>query len=129
MEKQSYALVKSLKYLRDYIVHSQVIAYVPFAIIKDILVQTDSEGKRGKWIAKLQEYDLEIIPTKLIRVQWLAILLTKTNYRVLGTNLVSQGMVVAELIIEEVEQPILPIDPKFSKSKWYKEVIFYLQHL
>jgi hypothetical protein len=32
--------------------------------VKEILTQLDPEGKRGKWIAVLLEYDLEIKPTK-----------------------------------------------------------------
>ena len=35
--------------------------------VKDILVQGGSEGKRGKWISKIQEYDMDIKPTKLIK--------------------------------------------------------------
>ena len=67
VEKQAYALVKGMKAFRDYILHSKIIAYVPFSAVKDILVQSNSEGKRGKWIAKLQEYDFEIKPTKLVK--------------------------------------------------------------
>ena len=32
--------------------------------VKEILSQIDTEGRRGKWIPKIQEYDLEIKPTK-----------------------------------------------------------------
>ena len=60
IEKQAYALVKSLKYFRVYILHSKVIAYVANIAIKDVLVQSDTEGKRGRWIAKILEFDLEI---------------------------------------------------------------------
>ena len=55
---------------------SQIVAYVPNSTVKDILVQSDVEGKRGKWIAKIQEYDLDIKPTKLFKGQGLAKLLT-----------------------------------------------------
>jgi len=37
-----------------------------------VLVQTDSEGRRGKWIAAMLEYDLEIKPINLIKGQGLA---------------------------------------------------------
>jgi hypothetical protein len=53
MEKHAYALVKALKSFRVYILHSKIIAYVPSNNVKDMLVQLDNEGKRGKWIAKL----------------------------------------------------------------------------
>ena len=45
---------------------------MPASAVKDILIQGDSEGKRGKWISKIQEYDLDICPTKLIKGQGLA---------------------------------------------------------
>ena len=64
MEKQAYALVKSLKSFRVYIMHSKIISYVPRSIVKDILIHHDSEGKKGRWIAKILEYDLEIRPSK-----------------------------------------------------------------
>ena len=67
MEKQAYALVQALKEFRIYILHSHTIAHVPTSAVKDILTQPDPEGKRGKWIAVLLEYDLEIKSTKLIK--------------------------------------------------------------
>jgi hypothetical protein len=67
MEKQAYALVKSLKAFRVYVLHSKVIAYVPSASVKNILIQPDLDGRRGKWIAKILEFDLEIKPTKLVK--------------------------------------------------------------
>ena len=48
-------------------------------VVKDILVQGNSEGKRGKWIAKIQEYELEIKPTKLIKGQGLEKILSQSN--------------------------------------------------
>ena len=59
---------------------------MPAAAVKDILTQGDSEGKRGKWISKIQEYDLDIRPTKLIKGQGLAKMLSESNYQALGIN-------------------------------------------
>jgi hypothetical protein len=58
MEKQEYALVKALKEFRTYILHSHVIAYMPNNFVKDILTQPDLEGRRGKWIVVMLDYDL-----------------------------------------------------------------------
>lgn len=79
MEKQAFALVKAIKDFRVYILYSHVIAYVPNAVVKDILTQDGIEGKRGKLIATILEYDIEIKPTKLIKGQGLAQLMTETN--------------------------------------------------
>ena len=86
MEKQDFALVKAIKDLRVYILYSHVIAYVPNAIVKDILTHNGIEGKRGKWIATVLEYDIEIKPTKLIKGQGLAKLMIETNCQALDIN-------------------------------------------
>ena len=57
--------------------------------MKDVLVQSDIEGKRGKWIAKIQEHDLDIKPTKLVKGHGLAKLLTETNFQALRINLLA----------------------------------------
>jgi hypothetical protein len=75
LEKQAYAMVKALKYFKTYVLHSKIIAYVPTSSVKDILVQPDSDGRRGWWLAKIQEFDLEVKPTKLVKGQGLAKLL------------------------------------------------------
>ena len=81
MEKQAFALVKALKDFRVYILHSHIIAFVPNLVVRDILTQ-DPDGKRGKWIAVILEYDLEIKPTKLIKGQGLARLMAESNFEV-----------------------------------------------
>jgi hypothetical protein len=48
MEKQAYTMVKALKAFRNYVLHSNIIAYVPTIFVKDILVQpTVIEGEVG----------------------------------------------------------------------------------
>lgn len=89
MEKQAYALVKSLKHFRTYIGFSKIIAFVPHPIVKDTLSQHVCLGSRGKWVAKIREYDLEIRPTKNSKGQRLTKLLTKGNEEALGINLVN----------------------------------------
>eukprot|EP00253_Pinus_taeda_P007298 PITA_07298 len=86
MKKQAYSLVKALKDFRVYILYSHVIACVPNAVVKDILTQDGIEGRRGKWIATILEYDIEIKPTKLIKGQGLAKLMTETNFQALDIN-------------------------------------------
>lgn len=72
IEKQVYALIKALKEFGVYILHSHITSYVPSATIKEILTRSDPDGRRAKWIVVLLEYDLEIKPTKMIKVQGLA---------------------------------------------------------
>ena len=103
MEKKVYALVKAFKEFRVYILHSHTIAYVPNNSVKDILTQPDPEGKRGKWITVLLEYDLDIKPTKLIKGQGLARLMAQTNCELLGINFATD--MSENTIDEERETP------------------------
>jgi hypothetical protein len=75
MEKQAYDLVKALKAFVVYVLHSKVVAYIPSASVKEILIQPDIDRRRIKWIAIIIEFDLEIKPTKLLKGQGLARLL------------------------------------------------------
>ena len=86
IEKQAYALIKSLKTFRIYILHAKVLAYVPSAAVKDVLTQPDIDGKRAKWIAKLIEFDIEVNPTKLVKGQGLDKLMEKENCDLSGIN-------------------------------------------
>ena len=82
------------------------------------------EGKRGKWIAKIQEYDLDVKPTKLFKGLGLAKLLTESNFQALGINLLAP---VEEVNGEtENNQPKPAIKYKFLCSGWYKDIVHYL---
>jgi hypothetical protein len=77
IEKHAYTMVKALNVFKTYVLHSKIIAYVPTSSVKDILVQTECDGKRGRWLAKIQKFNLEVKSTKLIKGQGLAKLLAE----------------------------------------------------
>jgi hypothetical protein len=62
LNKQSFALIKAVKKFCHYILRSKVYAIVPDPIVKTLLMQNKLGERRGKWIAILQEFDLEIQP-------------------------------------------------------------------
>eukprot|EP00253_Pinus_taeda_P015822 PITA_15822 len=101
MEKKVYALVKAIKDFIIYILYSHMIAYVPNAVVKDILTQEGLEGKRGKWITSILEYDIEIKPTKLIKGQGLAKLMSETNFQALDINQLDDELELATPQISE----------------------------
>jgi hypothetical protein len=121
MEKQAYALVKALKAFRVYVLHSKVTAYVPSASVKDILIQPDIDGRRGKWIAKILEFDLEIKPTKLIKGQGLAKLLAESNCEALGINFINEQ---AESSNDHFQNAL-----SLAACPWYKDILYFLQEL
>jgi hypothetical protein len=126
MEKQAYALVKSLKAFRVYVMHSKVTAYVPSTYVKDILIQLDIDGRRGRWIARILEFDLEINPTKLVRGQGLAKLLAKSNYEALGVSFINtcSGIQQVELPSQRSQEGRLSVE-----CAWYHDILYFLQEL
>jgi hypothetical protein len=109
--------VKSLKHFRVFIGYSKVIGYVPNSTVKDVLSQSEGLGSMGRWIAKIQEYDLEIKPTKLVKGQGLATMLIEGNERALG------------MICENNNQEFSPNLLKLEQVEWYAHIIFYLKNL
>jgi hypothetical protein len=122
-------MVKVLKAFRTYVLHSKIIAYVPTSAVKDILVQPDSDGKRGRWLAKIQEFDLEIKPTKLIKGKSLAKLLAESNLRALDVNCLRGED--EDTYLQEIDGQTYPnkFEEKFMTSGWYKDIVFYLLNL
>ena len=119
IEKQAYALVKALKAFRVYILHSKIIAFVPSIVVKYVLLQPDTKGKRGRWIAKILEFDIEIKPTKLIKGQGLAHLMADSNCKALSININA----INEKTIDGVYDY-----PDIFLSDWYKDIIYFLQN-
>jgi hypothetical protein len=121
MEKQAYALVKDLKAFRVYVLHSKIIEYVPSASVKDILIQPDLDGRRGKWIAKILEFDLEIKPTKLIKGQGLTKLLAESNCKALGISFINEQ---AESSNKNFQDAL-----SLTTCSRYKDILYFLQEL
>jgi hypothetical protein len=107
------------------VLQSSITTFVPSSSVKEILVQPDNEGKRGKWIVKLLEYDLHINPTKMIKGKGLAKLLSESNCKVLELH---QIFTQSDAPIIQPGQDNLQVFEKYSSSPWYKNIIYFLQH-
>ena len=129
IEKQAYALIKSLKTFRIYILHAKVIAYVPSAAVKDVLTQPDIDGKRAKWISKLIEFDVEVKPTKLVKGLSLAKLMAKENCELLGMNFTYvRSAKVHTMVATEIEENkdynnSPAVAENISSCEWYSGII------
>eukprot|EP00253_Pinus_taeda_P035280 PITA_35280 len=85
--------------------------------------QADPEGRWGKWITALLEYDVEIEPTKLIKGQGIAKLMVETNLQVLDINL------IAAMTNEDEESSSVQLSDMFLSSPWYADILYVLQNL
>ncbi|KAH9324684.1 hypothetical protein KI387_004862 [Taxus chinensis] len=79
LEKHAFAVVKEVKNFRYYILNSHTVVLVPDMVVKSILTQQELGSLRGNWIAKVQEYDLDIKPTKLVRGKGLCQLMAENE--------------------------------------------------
>jgi hypothetical protein len=119
-------MVKALKAFRTYVLHSKIISYVPTSIVKDILVQPDSDGKRGQWLSKIQDFNLEVKPTKLVKGQGLAKFLAESNFRALRINHLDSHGYIPDMEELDDQTPTVQIKDKFSSSDWYRDIVSYL---
>jgi hypothetical protein len=126
MEKQAYALVKSLKDFKVYVLHSKVTTYVPSASVKDILVQPDVDEKRGRWIAKILKFDLEIKPTKLVKGKYLSKLLVESNCEALGVSFINTRLGSQQA---ELPSPCPQDGLSLAEYAWYHDILYFLQEL
>jgi hypothetical protein len=108
MEKKAYALVKSLKAFRVYVLHSKIIAYVPSAAVKDILIPPDIDERRSKWIARILEFDLEIKPTKLVKVQGLDKLFAESNCKDLEVKFINAFSEIQQVELSHTDPQVIP---------------------
>ena len=69
-----------------HVLHSSITAYVPNSVVKIVLTQPDTDGKGGRWITQILEFDLTIKTTKLVKGQGLAKILAESNCKVLRIN-------------------------------------------
>ena len=79
VDKQAYTVYKSVKHYRPYILKSRTKVIVPYAAIHNVLVQKELGEKRAHWMTSLQEYDLDIKPTRIVRGQGLCQLTAQSN--------------------------------------------------
>jgi hypothetical protein len=126
MEKQAYDLVKYLKAFRVYVLHSKYIAYAPSTSMKEILIHPYIDIRRSKWIAKILEFGLEIKPTKLVKGQGLARLLSESNFKSLGVHFINS---CSENQQVELSDEGSQVNSPLVGCTWYKDIIFFLKKL
>lgn len=79
IDKQANGVYKVAKHFRPYILKSHTKVIVPHPSVRSLLVQNEVGDKRRNWITTLQEYDMEIKPTKLVKGQGLCKLAAKSH--------------------------------------------------
>lgn len=79
VDEQAYVVFKAVKHFRPYLLKSKTNVIVPFPAVRNLLIQKDLGEKRANWVTTLQEYDLEIKPSKIVMGQGLCKLVAEGN--------------------------------------------------
>eukprot|EP00253_Pinus_taeda_P025178 PITA_25178 len=69
VEKQAFVVYKAVKHYRPFLLKAHTKVIVPFCSVRQLLIQRELGEKRANWVTALQEYDLEIKPSKIVRGQ------------------------------------------------------------
>ena len=118
VDKQTFAVFKVVKHFCPYLLKSKTKVIVPFSAVRNLLVQKDLGEKRAHWMAALQEYDLEIKPSQVIRGLGLCKLAAKLAH--LPTD---QNHIPFDDVLLQKEICFIP-DPA---SSWYTKIHTYLE--
>jgi hypothetical protein len=73
IEKHAFSLVKAIEKNFHFILGKHTQVRVPFLVVKFLLSQTYFSRKLAHWLAKIQEHDLTIMTSKMIKGQDLSI--------------------------------------------------------
>ncbi|XP_059073313.1 uncharacterized protein LOC131874091 [Cryptomeria japonica] len=92
-----------------YILHSHSTVFVPKYVVKSLLTQQDvGINNRASWFSKIQEFNLDIKPTKLVRGKGLCKLMVENKFEEEGT---------------------LPLTLFVShQGSWFTDVAYYLTY-
>ena len=66
-----FSVFKAVKHFRPYLLKSKMKVIVPYPSVRNLLVQKYLGEKRAPWMTSLQEYDLEIKPSTIVKGQGL----------------------------------------------------------
>jgi hypothetical protein len=108
-----------VKHFRPYLLKSRTKVIVLYPAVRNLLVQKELGEKRAHWMTSLQEYDLEIKPTQIVR-----------------------GQGLCKLVVDSVNppdnEPVLPDETLSDETQifctqtmpnsWYNDIKFYLIH-
>ena len=77
-------------------------------------------------LAEIQEFDLEVKPTKLVKGQGLAKQLAKSNFRSLEINHLQSYGDLPDIEKFDDQTHVTQIQEIFSTSAWYGDIVSYL---
>ena len=120
MISKPFAVFKAVKHFRQYFLRSHTKVIVPHTAVRALLIQKEPGDQRGNWLTTLQEYDLEIKPTKLVKGQGLCKLVAEAQ----DPQMEEEEGWDNEVDLMQSEVLYMPT----STNSWYNDLKYYLTH-
>jgi len=112
VEKQAYAIFKAIKHFRPFLLKTHTKIIVSFTMVRNLLVEKGVGEKRANWVTALQEYDVEIKPTNIVKGQGFCKMLAGAS---LIYEIPSSEVQMCEVSLNDIES-------------LYVDIIFYLKN-
>ena len=79
IDRQAFTIYKYVKHFRPCLLKSKVKVIVPYASIRNFLIQKELREKHAHWMTALHEYDLEINRARIVKGQGFCLLASQSN--------------------------------------------------
>jgi hypothetical protein len=119
VDQQSYTIFKAIKHFRSYLLKSRTKVNGPYSVVRNLLVQKELGEKGANWVTSLQEYDLNITLTQIVRGQGLCKLVIDSF---------EEQQSQTDMLVEDQhnQSPICCVQNR--TNSWYDDIKFYLTH-
>jgi hypothetical protein len=67
IDKHAYTIYKAVKHFRSYIPKNHTKVIVPHPTVRYLFTQQEMGERRGNWMAFVQEFDIDIKPSKIVK--------------------------------------------------------------
>jgi hypothetical protein len=119
IDKQAYVVYKVVKHFISYILKNHTKFIVPHPAVRSLFTQHEMGERRGSWMVVVQEFDLDVKPTKLVKGQRLCKLAAEDQDQV---NEDPRWENELELWCGEASY----ISP--GQESWYEKLTYLLHH-
>jgi hypothetical protein len=119
IDRQAYIVFKAVKHFRSYLLKSRMKFIVPYPAVMNLLVQKELGENRANWVTSLQEYDLEITPSQIVRGQGL--------FKLVVDSEAGQQEESDTPNLGQSDQSLICCTQSLV-SPWYDDIRFFLEH-
>ena len=118
VDEKLVVLFREVKHFQPYLLKSRTKLVVPYPVVRNLFVQKDLGDKRATWMKSLQEYNIEIKPSSVVRGKGICKLVDESTY--LPVN--NSNFYIDESFLKK--EIYLFLRPQYS---WYSDMRIILE--